>query len=99
MPSAAATSAPGGLETVRRFINTLDIEAGTDAIDSPATLRRWLMDAELVRGNARVSSVEVDQARHLRDALRTAVAANHDGAQLPADVVVVLNRAAEHAAL
>jgi predicted RNA-binding Zn ribbon-like protein len=35
-------AAPGPLEIVQRFVNTLDIEAGTDELDSPAALATWL---------------------------------------------------------
>jgi predicted RNA-binding Zn ribbon-like protein len=45
MPSGARPrigAAPGELEIVQRFVNTLDIEAGTDELDSPAALTAWL---------------------------------------------------------
>src|SRR5579862_7773753 len=34
--------APGRLELVRAFVNTLDIEERTDELDSPAALASWL---------------------------------------------------------
>ncbi len=39
--------APGRLELVRAFVNTLDIEAGTDELSSPATLLSWLAERDL----------------------------------------------------
>ncbi len=39
--------APGRLELVRAFVNTLDIEAGTDELSSPAALISWLADRDL----------------------------------------------------
>jgi predicted RNA-binding Zn ribbon-like protein len=39
--------APGDLATVQAFVNTLDIELGTDALTSPADLDRWLQQARL----------------------------------------------------
>lgn len=45
---ALAGPAPGRLETVRAFINTLDIEAGTDALSTPAGLLAWLRDHDLL---------------------------------------------------
>jgi predicted RNA-binding Zn ribbon-like protein len=39
--------APGDLATVQAFVNTLDIELGTDALTSPADLDRWLQQAGL----------------------------------------------------
>lgn len=97
MSGTATTPAPGRLETVRRFINTVDIEAGTDAIETSAALRRWLVDADLLGPTIRVVGVDVAAARELREALRVAAAANHDGGRLPDDVVVTLNQAAERA--
>ncbi len=40
--AAGAVAAPGRLELVRAFVNTRDIEAGTDELDSTAGLDRWL---------------------------------------------------------
>lgn len=99
MSGRATTLAPGRLETVRQFINTVDIEAGTDEIESVAGLRRWLTGAHLLRPAARVGRDDVAAARDLREALRVAAAANHDGGPLPADVLATLNQAAEHARL
>jgi predicted RNA-binding Zn ribbon-like protein len=40
--------APGDLEIVRRLVNTLDIESGTDELDSPAGLSGWLAGSGLM---------------------------------------------------
>ncbi len=40
--AAMAGAAPGRLELVRAFVNTRDIEAGTDELGTPAGLDRWL---------------------------------------------------------
>ena len=34
--------APGDLEAVRAFVNTLDVEDGVDQLDTPDALREWL---------------------------------------------------------
>jgi len=91
--------APGHLETLRSFINTLDIEQGTDAIASPAGLRQWLTEAHLAPAGVRVLATDVAAARDLREALRAAAAANHAGTSLPDDVLAVLNRVADRADL
>jgi predicted RNA-binding Zn ribbon-like protein len=49
-------AAPGELEIVRRFVNTLDIEAGTDELDSPAALTAWLERHGLFAGLGRSAS-------------------------------------------
>lgn len=55
--------APGQLETVRAFVNTLDIEEGTDELTTPAGLASWLGTADATPADAR-------QAIALREALR-----------------------------
>jgi predicted RNA-binding Zn ribbon-like protein len=72
--------APGRLETLRSFVNTLDIEAGTDEIDSPAALAAWLRDRQLIgSGQARASEDDLRQAIAIREALRD-VLRSHVGA-------------------
>ena len=75
--------APGRLEVVQRFVNTLDIEAGTDELDSPAALTAWLDRNGLGVGprpgaeqaprdaaDAAVSAADLRRAVALREALR-----------------------------
>ncbi len=99
MSATSSTPASGPLETVRRFINTLDIETGTDAILDPPGLRRWLADATLLPARAPVSSGDLRLARALREALREAAAANHDHTDWPADAVATINDVAGRAKL
>src|SRR5258707_3118171 len=40
--------APGRLEQVRAFVNTLDVEAGNDQLSSPAPLAAWLTARGLI---------------------------------------------------
>ena len=47
------SAAPGDLEIVQRFVNTLDIESGTDELDSPAGLGGWLAGRGLLAPQAR----------------------------------------------
>lgn len=99
--AAQTSAAPGRLEVVRRFVNTRDIEAGTDSIGTPADLRGWLLDNDLLDPGPRPSEPSADLAgvQALREALRTALAANHDRTELPADAVATVNSAADRAAL
>ena len=68
---AAIGPAPGRLELVRAFVNTLDIEAGTDELSSPAALTAWLAERELTEA-AQSPATETDlrQAVAMREALR-----------------------------
>ncbi|MDG4827542.1 CGNR zinc finger domain-containing protein [Asanoa sp. WMMD1127] len=90
-------AAPGRLELVRRFVNTRDIEAGTDSVADAAGLRAWLMDAGLWRGSAGVRPGELERAHRLREALRSAAAANHDRSPVPDPALAVLDEVARRA--
>jgi len=79
------------------FVNTLDIETGSDAIDSPVALRRWITQ----RLGARFRSVDeeawrraIDTRESLRDLL-----ASHSGAELNPSALKQLNRAGRGASL
>jgi predicted RNA-binding Zn ribbon-like protein len=78
-------AAPGELEIVQRFVNTLDVEAGTDELDSPAALAAWLERHGLFAGlgrsaspgpgaeqapRAAVTAADLRRAVALREALR-----------------------------
>jgi predicted RNA-binding Zn ribbon-like protein len=95
--AASRSGAPGRLETVRRFVNTRDIEAGIDAIAAPRQLAAWLREADLLEPPAQLTPVQVRQAIVLREALREALTANHAGRLMPADTLAVLNDVAERA--
>jgi predicted RNA-binding Zn ribbon-like protein len=68
--------APGELELVRDFVNTLDLEKGTDRIGGPEELGSWLAEKGLVAGAHRLSEDDVARARGLREALRAILLAN-----------------------
>jgi predicted RNA-binding Zn ribbon-like protein len=63
--------APGELARLQAFVNTLDIEEGTDDLSTPAALDRWLRDAGLAAaGAARAGPRDLAIALDLREALR-----------------------------
>lgn len=63
--------APGRLAAVQAFVNTLDVEAGTDQLGSPSALDAWLSSTDLT-GQATWQSgpAELALAVELREALR-----------------------------
>ncbi|GAB2601886.1 hypothetical protein Aab01nite_63280 [Paractinoplanes abujensis] len=91
-------AAPDRLELVRRFVNTLDIEDGVDAIGDTEGLRRWLSSAGLGPAGP-VGDDEFRRAHELREALRTAAFCNHDRVALPIAVTTVLDDVARRAAI
>src|SRR5262245_50665338 len=92
------TPAPEPLEDVRQFVNTLDIETGQDEITDPAGLGGWFAEHNL-DGPRAVTAVDLERAVDLREALREALAANHDRADVPADARGVINASAARADL
>ena len=68
--------APGMLEIVRQFVNTLDIESGTDELDSPGALLGWLAKSGLgglgrdAHPGGPVTEADLAFAVSLREALR-----------------------------
>jgi predicted RNA-binding Zn ribbon-like protein len=80
--------APGRLELVRAFVNTLDIEAGTDELSSPAALAAWLRSLDLTGpGEARATEDDLRRAIAMREALREVLLAHlraPDAARAPA---------------
>src|SRR5580693_9423716 len=63
--------APGDLATLQAFVNTLDIEEGTDLLSTPDSFDRWLQEAGLLAGTGGpVRPGDLAMAVELREALR-----------------------------
>jgi predicted RNA-binding Zn ribbon-like protein len=69
-------AAPGDLELVRDFVNTLDILPGTDKFADPAGLAIWLADHRLVPLSPFLTDKDLARAKKLREALRAFLLAN-----------------------
>lgn len=76
--------APGALEVVRRFVNTLNVERGEDAIGEPEALAAWLEERGLLPAGTILEAADVTRATALREALRASIGRNN-GLELPAD--------------
>jgi predicted RNA-binding Zn ribbon-like protein len=71
---------PHGLDLVIDFVNTLDLEEGTDALATPHELAAWLANRRLMKSPApTLSGADRLQAIKLREALRTLMLANNGG--------------------
>ena len=82
--------APDELRLVQLFINTLDIEGGTEDLDTPAALSAWLYANGLTRTRVRVTRADLDRTRRIRELLRALALANN-GVPLEDDVMTELN--------
>lgn len=78
--------APEPLGLVQQLVNTLDREAGVDALEDPQTLSAWLAARGLGRAGA-LGAADLERARALREALRTLLLV-HGGATPPAGAAV-----------
>jgi predicted RNA-binding Zn ribbon-like protein len=90
--------APGPLEIVRAFVNTRDLEDGTDEIDTPELLGQWLSDRKLTPSRVVPSEEDVKETIETREALRALAWANNGDRVDPADLRT-LDRTAERARL
>ena len=91
--------APGDLEHVRDFVNTADLEDGTDEFRSAAALTRWLAARGLISNRTRATGEDVRSAIELREALRTILLAHTDGSTPPAEAWKTVDRAARRTQL
>jgi predicted RNA-binding Zn ribbon-like protein len=68
--------APGELETLRAFANTLRVAGPVDEIAEPVDLRRWLVARDLISPRAQVDGEDVARVARTRRAVRGLLAAN-----------------------
>lgn len=71
-----ANPAPGRLELVRAFINTLDLEQGFESFKTPEDLSAWLVQHDLLLPAERVQMRDLELAIELRESLRHLAHAN-----------------------
>jgi len=84
---------PESSALVRDFVNTTDLELGTDDFETGHGLSDWLAGADLVPSDTRVTVDELELARRLRRGLRRAMELNHDGtAETVPDLEEALSR-------
>jgi predicted RNA-binding Zn ribbon-like protein len=78
------TTAPRHAEIIRAFVNTRDLEDGTEALADGAALTVWLGEQGLRPPEAAAGDGDAALARELREALRDLLTAGHDDAVEPA---------------
>jgi hypothetical protein len=88
--------APGRLELVQRFANTIDEEHGREVLHSPEALRTLLVRLGLLDPGAHVGARELAAAHDVRDRIRALALANNGIAtdvELEAELVVRIDDA------
>ena len=71
--------APQSLRPVQYFVNTRDLEEGTDAFADVDALSTWLVGVGLIWGSVEVREADLERAVGLREALRALLVANNGG--------------------
>jgi predicted RNA-binding Zn ribbon-like protein len=99
MAELGSRDAPGRLEAVRAFVNTLDLEAGTDALASPGLLAEHLVAWQLLAPDRGLGATDLRMAIELRESLRTLLRAHNAQDVDTGPAVDVLNRVTSQAGL
>jgi predicted RNA-binding Zn ribbon-like protein len=76
-------TAPGELEQVRQFVNTLDMDPGTEELREPEDLKSWLIEHGFGGAELRVGRADLRRAIELREALRAVLVAHTNGDSAP----------------
>ncbi len=79
--AAAPDSAPGSLELVRRFVNTVELPSGPDELDSLEKARAWCLSHGLAPAR---DQGHLTQLRDFRETLRDLLFANNGEGDGPA---------------
>jgi predicted RNA-binding Zn ribbon-like protein len=82
--------APGRLELVREFVNSIDLEHGPEQLSDPKTLAAWLRARGLLKAGVKLGPADLERAIAVREALRAVLLA-HNGAELQPAAVRTLN--------
>jgi predicted RNA-binding Zn ribbon-like protein len=86
-------TASGDLGLVQAFVNTVDMEPGTEELKDPGNLRDWLVAKGLMDAALPVSELDLKHAIALREAMRSVIGGNSGLRVYPVDLAT-LNEAA-----
>ncbi len=91
-------TAPGDLEKLRLFVNTIDLDNGDEELTSPAALAELLREIGLTDRKLKLGQPDLDRAIEFREALRQALVAN-SGRAMSSSAVECLNEQLAEATL
>ena|SRR5450755_82925 len=89
--------APGDLEHIRAFVNTIDVEQGHDQLASPVALAAWLQSSGLMARAATATSADLAHAVALRESLRAILLAHSGDSPVPGAAAQELDHACARA--
>jgi predicted RNA-binding Zn ribbon-like protein len=90
--------APGKLETVRLFVNSVDLEHREEELSSPSALASWLSSKDL-GPVSKASAEDLEHAVELREALRELLLGHHGDYSVDPRAAGVVEEAARRARL
>jgi predicted RNA-binding Zn ribbon-like protein len=91
--------APGELEHVRAFVNTVDVEEAAEELTGPDELAAWFAQHGLAGDGLVATTDDHEHAVGLREALRAVLLAHNSDTFVQADAASELDRAAGRARL
>ena len=91
-------AAPGRLELVRAFVNSVDYFDHEEDLPDPAALGRWLAQRDLLEPGHSPTEAELRRAIDVREGLRAVLRA-HNGEELDEEAVERLDRVAGRVSL
>ena len=91
---AERQEAPGQLELLRGFVNTLDREEDREALVDADALRAWLTEAGLADDDLSVRAADLRRAIDVREALRAILLAHNSAAPTAGHAAVTIDAAA-----
>src|ERR1035437_3526136 len=86
-------TATGRLGFVQAFVNTVDLEDGSEGLADPNTLQAWLVARGLIGSSVPVDASDLKHAIALREAIRGVIGASSGFPIYPLDIAT-LNEAA-----
>src|SRR6266850_3790917 len=91
---AERETADGTLGLVQAFVNTVDLETGSDEFADPNTLGGWLVARGLLAQGYQAGEADRKNALAVREAIRGVIGANSGTAAFPVDVATLNGAAA-----
>jgi predicted RNA-binding Zn ribbon-like protein len=87
-------TADGVLGLIQAYVNTVDLEAGTESFNDPNTLTAWLVARGLMRQEEPGTEADLKHAMALREAIRGMIGGNSGTAVYPVDLATLNGAAA-----
>jgi predicted RNA-binding Zn ribbon-like protein len=86
--------APGFLGLIQAFVNTVDLEDGTEQLKDPNTFGAWLVAHGLMVARQPATDLDLKHAVAVREAIRGVIGANSGARVYPLDVATLNGAAA-----